>query len=75
MGEFSINWDNRRNVKITDMNGALEILNITKTTLIDWQKKKEIESFKSVFNGRRRKCFKISDLELLVGTPKEKESK
>jgi len=69
MSEFSIkNWENGDdNIEITDMDGALEILKICKVTLISWEKRNVIKSFKTAFNGRLRKCYRIADLKRLAG--------
>lgn len=47
---------------ITDVAGALAILQITQMTLFRWEKAGIVYSFKNVYNGRLRKCFNKEDL-------------
>jgi len=55
------------NNKVTDVNGATEILGVSRATIIRWEQEEVIKSFKSIFNGRMRKCFLVSELEKLAG--------
>jgi len=48
--------------EITDVAGALAILQITHMTLFRWEKAGIVFSFKNVYNGRLRKCFNKDDL-------------
>jgi len=47
---------------ITDVTGALKILEITRMTLFRWEDAGILHGFKNVYNGRLRKCFNKEDL-------------
>ena len=59
--------EEKTSVRITDVDGATKILGISRITLISWESLNVVRSFKSVYNGRLRKCFKVDDLETLAG--------
>ena len=48
--------------EITDVAGALAILEITHMTLFRWEKAGIVSSSKNVYNGRLRKCFNKEDI-------------
>ena len=52
--------------EVTDVTGATKILGISRATLCSWESQNVIQSFKSAYNGRLRKCFRIKDLETLA---------
>ena len=54
------------NNDVTDVTGAKKILGIARPTLINWEKEGLVKSFKSSYNGRMRKCFRISELKALA---------
>jgi len=57
--------------EVTDIDGAIKILKISRDTLCRWEGEGLVTSFKSAFNGRMRKCFLVSELEKLAGQGNE----
>jgi len=62
MNNFSTKHWEERVGDITDVTGALKILQITYMTLFRWEKAGIIYSFKGVYNSRLRKCYNKEDL-------------
>jgi len=57
MNNFSTKHWEERMVEITDVDGALKILQITRMTLFRWEDAGIVNSFRDVYSGRLRKCF------------------
>jgi len=72
MNNFSTNnWQEEKNTpSITDVSGAMKILDITRMTLNRWENRGIITSFKHVYGGRIKKCFDVTSLKKIanIGT-------
>lgn len=53
--------------EIIDVAGAMEMMGVTRATLWRWESVELLKSFKTVYNGKLRKCFYVSELEKLAG--------
>jgi len=68
-------YGSQDNSAITDVSGAMKILNVTRMTLYRWEKDGFLKGFKGIHSGRLKKCFYVDVLEKIVSRSQSVEEK